>query len=590
MARLAILLHDGGIAEQQARLGRILDFFGVPWKPAEVSNWMDAEIDAQEHVIFGAAPTIAAALKRTGEMSRAPSRHVGCYVHLDDNLGASEQGLRAIAGDEGLSLQKAPGGELRIRVASEFAEFASAMSGIEVRARLRQEDAIVVPGVADGDSRYGTVISAGGAPVFLRFQRNGVPVFFCSSSHMLDIDQAVSTGFFDVKDHFCSVVPLVTFIRHMFQDVAWGPQELGACLIIDDPLLALRYGYCDFKKLRDQMQRNAFTTNIAFIPWNWRRTSRSASDFFSRESKHFSVSIHGCDHIASEFGTTSLELLHSRAKLARARMQNHQSRTGIRHDSVMVFPQGVFSSVSPEALKLNGYLAAVNTEILPVDSDGKRTRIRDVWDIAIMSYSGFPIFTRRYPRHGLENFAFDLLLGKPCLIVSHHDLFKDDAPVIDFIVKLQALNSRLSWRPLGDVVRRACRRRSNGAGAQAVEMYGSELILENPSDKVIEVSVRKREEQPQAVAELWWDQEPAKWAAEAGQLVFAGDIPPHSESRLRVRYLEHPAAGSTGRSLRFELAVATRRMLSEFRDNYLSRGGLLSPAVVNLVNAITKSH
>ena len=590
MARLAVVLHEGSLAEQQVRLGRILDFFGVPWKSAGASSLADPEFDAQEHVIFGTAQTIAAALRRAGQTNRGPSPPAAFYVYLDDNLSASEQGLREICGGEGLALKKAPGGELPIRVSSKLAEFTGAMSGVEVRTRLRAEDAILAPGVADGESRYGTVISAGSAPVFIRFERNGVPVFFCASSHMLDVDQPISAGFFDVKDHFCSVVPLVTFIRHMFQEVAWGPQELGACLIIDDPLLALRYGHCDFRKLRDQMRRYAFTTNIAFIPWNWRRTSRTGSDFFSRESQHFSVSIHGCDHTVREFGTTSLELLHNRAKLAQARMQNHQARTGIRHDAVMVFPQGVFSSVSPEALKLNGYLAAVNTEILPVDSDGKRTRIRDVWDIAIMSYSGFPIFTRRYPRHGLENFAFDLLLGKPCLIVSHHDLFKDDAPVIDFIVKLQALNSRLSWRPLGDVVRRACRRRSNGAGAQAVEMYGSELILENPSDKVIEVSVRKREEQPQAVAELWWDQEPAKWAAEAGQLVFAGDIPPHSESRLRVRYLEHPAAGSTGRSLRFELAVATRRMLSEFRDNYLSRGGLLSPAVVNLVNAITKSH
>jgi len=220
MARLAVILHEGGVAERQVRLGRILDFFGVPWKSAEVSNLADAEFAAPEQVIFGAAPAIAAVLKRTGQTNRAGSQPAAFYVYADDNPGASELALRAICGNDGLSLRKAPEGELPIRVASEFPDLAGAMSGIEVRTRLRQEDAVVAPGVSGGDSSYGAVISAGGAPVFLRFQRNGVPIFFCSSSHMLDIDEAVSAGFFDVKEHFCSVVPLVTFIRHTFQ--SWG--------------------------------------------------------------------------------------------------------------------------------------------------------------------------------------------------------------------------------------------------------------------------------------------------------------------------------------------------------------------------------
>ena len=42
-----------------------------------------------------------------------------------------------------------------------------------------------------------------------------------------------------------------------------------------------------------------------------------------------------------------------------------------------------------------------------------------------MRYSSFPIFTRRYPWEGIENFAFDILLGKPALIVIHHDYCSD---------------------------------------------------------------------------------------------------------------------------------------------------------------------
>ena len=50
----------------------------------------------------------------------------------------------------------------------------------------------------------------------------------------------------------------------------------------------------------------------------------------------------------------------------------------------------------------------------------------------------------------LENFAFDLLLGKPCLIVSHHEFFKDDcARLIELIEKLQVSKLLSTLAPIG---------------------------------------------------------------------------------------------------------------------------------------------
>jgi hypothetical protein len=337
------------------------------------------------------------------------------------------------------------------------------------------------------------------------------------------------------------------------------------------------------------MRRHEFTTNIAFIPWNWRRTSATASEFFRNESGRFSVSIHGCDHIGAEFGTSSLEILDNRSKLAQSRMRSHEARTGIHHDRVMVFPQGVFSSVCPQILKRNGFLAAVNTETVPVDSHSARTRIRDVWDVAIMAYSGFPIFTRRYASHGLENFAFDLLLGKPCLIVSHHDFFKDSgSELIELIEKLRSLNCCLHWRALGDVIRRACRRRGAGVDVEEVEMYGNELVIDNPSDQEIQVRLRKREENADAVAEILCDGKPIMFTNEIGHLVFEERIDRRSERRFQVIYREQANFNKTERSLRFEFSVAVRRILCEFRDDYLSGNSFLSKTSATLKNVLTK--
>jgi hypothetical protein len=461
------------------------------------------------------------------------------------------------------------------------------MAGVEVQVQLRQEDAILQGAPAQGPV-FDTVLSAGDDPVFVRLMQRGIPTFVCASSYMPDIDQAVGAGFYDIKDHFCSAVPLVMFIRLMFKDVAWEPAELGACLIIDDPLLRARYGACDFRLLRNLMRQYGFTTNIAFIPWNWRRTSPHARDFFGSEPGSFSVSVHGCDHIGAEFGSTSPTVLNARARLAQSRMRSHGGRTGIHHDPVMVFPQGVFSSVCPKVLKRNGFLAAANTEIVPTDSAGVQTCIRDVWDVAMMRYGDFPIFTRRYAHHGVENFAFDCLLGKPCLIVAHHEFFKDNcAGLIDLLEKLDSLNCNLSWRPLGDVMRRACRRRFNEAGVEEVEMYGNELLLDNPFDRELKVLVQKREAEPDVVAEVRCDDQPISWTSKAGHIVFAERVGPRSEKRFQVLYREQAEVAAAHRSLRFELKVACRRILSEFRDEFLSRSGYLSSTATALKTILT---
>lgn len=577
MSKHAIILHKGGLGQREVRLSRILDFFGVPWSAVEISSLGKTGRDASQFAVFGSVQLVAAALKNEVAacfLAQADS----FYAYPDETRETCTEALRSLSGNSKLTLQDPPGGELSLRMSGELADLTGPMTGLQVKVRLRSEDAVLTGDCSDKNIQCTTVISAEGASVFVRFQQgSGSPIFFCTSSDIVDVEQSVNRSFYDVKEHFCSVVPLVMFIRFMFQEVVWRPQELGACLIIDDPLLEFRYGFCDFVKLLQLMSRHKFTTNIAFIPWNWRRTSAASGEFFRNASRFFSVSIHGCDHTGGEFGTTSIETLRARAQMANRRMQNHEARTGIQHDPVMVFPQGVFSSACPEVLKHNGFISAVNTELVPADSQNARTRISDVWDLAIMGYGEFPIFTRRYPFHGLENFAFDLLLGKPCLIVAHHDFFKDGgAQLIELIEKIQSLNCCLRWRSLGEVIRRACRQRTESPGKVEVRMYGSELLVGNPLDQAIEVKIRKRKSNGDLVTEILCGGLPIDWMIEDNNLVFVQGIPANSEKTFHVSYQKPVQDGLMRRSLRFELSVGLRRILSEFRDNYLSRSPFLT--------------
>ena len=582
MTKRAILLSEGNAASEQSRIAGILDFFGVSWETARAATFWDMHHEDQNSVVFGSVRAVSAVLALAQNAESFGAQNLTFYAYAGADRRESERALQTLTGSDDIFLREAPGRTLSLSVSRDHPELTGPMGGLEISSQLRPEDSILVGGL-DAKSALTSIIAAEGAPVFVRFQVNGVAIFLNASSHLLDIDQAVGPAYYDVKEHFCSVVPLVMFIRHMFRNSAWQPQELGACLIIDDPLLRQRYGSCDFRTLRDLMHRYGFTTNIAFIPWNWRRTSHSDAKFFKQEQGAFSVSIHGCNHTAGEFGETSPLVLNNRAKLAQSRMKKHEARTGVHHDSVMVFPQGVFSSASTEALKRNGYVAAVNTELVPVDSDGARTRIRDAWDVAIMRYGDFPIFTRRYAHHGLENFAFDLLLGKPCLIVAHHDFFSDDCErLVDLIKKLQSLPCTLRWRPLGEVIRRACRRRFRESDICEIEMYGSELLVENSLDKTARVQVWKRENGADFVTDVRCDLEPIRWTRDADHLFYEAEVGPSSEKHFQILYSEPSEVGRPKQSIRFELSVAIRRVLSELRDEYLSKKRFLSSTAANI--------
>jgi hypothetical protein len=60
--------------------------------------------------------------------------------------------------------------------------------------------------------------------------------------------------------------------------------------------------------------------------------------------------------------------------------------------------------------------------------------------------------------HGIENFACDGLLGKPCFLVGHRELLRDHGKALsDFIARLSALHWNLRWRTVGDAVIRSYR-------------------------------------------------------------------------------------------------------------------------------------
>jgi hypothetical protein len=458
-------------------------------------------------------------------------------------------------------------------VTSDFPEMCKSMSGIRVQAKLSEGDcAFDIPHPREG---FQSVITADQRVVFCGIMYGGVQFYLNACCNTVDLTRPAAK-YFDVKDFFSSAVPATMYLKWACADVCWTSPETSACLIVDDPLLKSRYGFLQFREALDLMDKQNFATTIGFIPWNWRRTNPSTVRMFQERSDRLSISVHGCDHTASEFATPSTALLNTKIKAARHRMELLRQKTSLRYDNVMIFPQGAFSPEAGMALKLNGFVAAVNTEVAPLNDTRNDTRIADVWSVAIMKYGTFPIFTRRYISHGIENFAFDELLGKPCFIVGHHDTFKNHGhDLVDFIARLNSLNWTLRWRPLGDAIARTFKIRNECDGTSVIQMYGEKLIIENPSTEPRHALILKEEGDLDCVKAVLANQEPVDCASEGKNIRFNVTLGPKQTTQLQIIYFDKLGVNTNHTGVGYDAKTRLRRYLSEFRDNYVSQSDLL---------------
>lgn len=228
-------------------------------------------------------------------------------------------------------------------------------------------------------------------------------------------------------------------------------QKTLACLIIDDPLLRPRYGFLDYAKLLAAMKRHRFFTQIAFIPWNYRRTDPQTARLLVDNPDYYSLCVHGCNHTAGEFDTRDYPRLRSLIALAQWRMDQHAQTTGVQYDPVFVFPQGRFTTTAMQALKDWGYSAVVNTTLGATDQPGADLSCERL--PFTRAYADLPLFTRRYPEP-LSGFDDDIASGRPVIVVGHHTLFRDGYGLItDLVDRLNALGD-LEWCPLARIAER----------------------------------------------------------------------------------------------------------------------------------------
>jgi hypothetical protein len=256
-------------------------------------------------------------------------------------------------------------------------------------------------------------------------------------------------------------------------------------------------------------------------------------------------------------------------------MNSLQRHTGIPYSKTMVFPQGRFSTESLTALKSNNYLAAVNSCASPASPGASpRLTVSDLLGLAVTSYGGFPVFLRRYPG-ALEQFALDLFFGKPLLVVEHHAYMKDGgARLAEFIAGLNSLE-KLHWTGLHDIMTKSHLERELSGDVIACRLYTNRHIIQNHTERERTFIVTKAESDEVPIQEVLVNGRSASFTRNQHMLEFETRIPAFSSVLVNVTYTNLLPQAEQAQGFARRSRIWTRRMLSEFRDNVLSRSGSL---------------
>lgn len=437
--------------------------------------------------------------------------------------------------------------------------------------------------VENPEARASAVVVRAGKKPFFLFTGTSTPrVFFLACEKMADLDEKVGFGA-QLTSWFSQIIPIMMFLRGTLGDQLWHNDCHRACFIVDDPLLKRRYGFLEYAKLLQVMERLHFSACVAFIPWNFRRSTRKVAHLFSDPQSSLSLCVHGCDHTSAEFASTDFALMRDKARLALQRMTAHSRIAEAPFDDVMVFPQGLFSEEALKALAACGYLAAVNTEVCPSNNPETLT-LQDLLQVAITRLGEFPLFSRHYPNDAAE-FAVGLFIGKPALIVEHHDYFRSGYEELGaFVNEINKLAPRIEWTSLANICSQACLTKVSSSGEIHVRFYTSRFLITNRGVQSETYVLFRRLSAGKELPDVAVNGRPCAAEQIGGDLKIVLSLDPGQSAKVTILSDLTTAAqiNSWRPTATYNAKVFLRRMLSEFRDNYVQTNRTLNGLFSNV--------
>lgn len=573
-----------------AKLIRLAEFFGIPCEriplarsvpPSE--DYLGRAIRSDESCfvvnpqIFGRWLSSETSSDRL--VSYLASRFPFIFVHNLSTNRLSTSTVRCLSGGrfQAVHFIEQPG--LHYSISGECNEVLGPFSGLEFGPVNCSSDCVLIKGAAEGGFR--TLISIDGQPFFASHRRERAEIFFFANGDIADLE--CHTDEKPLTEYFSRLVPPVMFFRRAFARECWRPNRPHATLIIDDPYLRENYGFFNYRRVLGLMDQCDFHTSIAFIPYNYQRSSRTIIRMFRERPDRYSLSVHGSDHTAQEFCTSDTPQLNAKLKIAVARMDIHQHRTGIPYDKVFVFPQDCFSVEALGVLKANNFCAAACSWPEPW-LGAPSLSVGELAQPAITKYEGFPLFLRRSALElSPEDVAFTVFLGKPVLVAEHQGIFRHAECLAEVVARINMLVPGIRWSNLQTAIESSYLQRHPKDGTMEILAYAMSGQVNNDSEAPLCSSIMRRNVGQVALDHVVLDGKPIlDFSIQTDNVRFSFILPPSTSSAFSWVYRNDFGFSNLDRGWQQRFKVFLRRRLSENRDNFLSK----SPSLLSLVRSL----
>ena len=409
------------------------------------------------------------------------------------------------------------------------------------------------------------------SPTFLCTRVRGQEMFFATEVHAPEV--TLSPDPYRQQAIFSSLAAPMIFLRFAGGDRAWHTPGNYANFTIDDLWLREPYGHVNFEQLLGESQAHNFHTTIAFIPWNFDRSQPAVVSLFLAHPERLSICIHGNNHVHQEFGPLAQHPLERQVKdigIAVARMERFKQLTGIPYDPVMVFPHSVSPSETLAALKQANYLGTANSLNVPSNAQTP-AGIDFALRTASLRFADFPSL-RRYSAESEipeAQIAIDTFLGNPMLFYAHESFFASGITAFDDVAdRVNRRQPGIQWTSLGEILQHSYLERTRVDGSVDIRADSSSIRIRNTEGHDTTFIIRKDEDFTLPLSVLV-DGQPHSFERAGNTLELRLPIAANRTREISIRYgnLNAPPPFNIARG---SLYIAAIRLLSDFRDNFVS--------------------
>ncbi|WP_260740768.1 hypothetical protein [Tunturiibacter lichenicola] len=379
----------------------------------------------------------------------------------------------------------------------------------------------------------------------------------------------------NTEEAFEKIASVMMFTKYCAGERGWHALHHYANLTIDDPWLREPYGNLSYKGLLGEMEKHNFHTTIAFIPWNFDRNESEPVSLFRNHPDRFSVCIHGDNHDHKEFTdyrNKPLDVQVAALRQSVARMEKFQTVSGLPYDRVMVFPHSIAPRKTLDALKANDYLATINSQNVPMDSDKPPGLLFALRPITLL-FGDFPSILR-YPAikpTPAYRIAIDDFLDNPQFYYVHQDFFASGIGAFDELAdEVNKLQPDTMWRSVGEIAKHLYLLRLREDSNYDVLAFSSNVLLHNPSGETLVFYVRKQESGSTPVKSVSIDGTAVPFQLGEGYLDIRVPVPAGETRSIAVLYNSDPNFTSIGIARNSIYAYALRE-ISDFRDITMSQ-------------------